>query len=324
MSGSVWYISFSKKKVEFKKYPFKKKGKRTRRKAEKKFLFSLITLASLFFFSGIVSAAEINDTLHINLQATYSNGSIQEGTFVFAFNITENSSASCLGPIAYNYSVQKTTDSRGIISIYLPQIGSGGGNLSSLDFDKQYYLCYYRDGTLKDVSQLGRVPYSFRATQVNLSEVNIDSNLTLGNFNVSASSGFFSFLGSLVNRITTLFVGNINATGNIQTAGNVSGQWFLGLINASNVSNAPWITTDSTTNTSYRTLTNLTFVGDSTFNGGWQNGGVSITGGNIFAQTMYVYNISSLSVSHLNINGSMIPYFDNQFDLGNATFRWRD
>jgi hypothetical protein len=63
------------------------------------------------------------------------------------------------------------TDSRGIVSIYLPTAGSGGGNLSELSFDQQYYLCYSRDGSLEDVSQLSRVPYSFRATQVNLSEI---------------------------------------------------------------------------------------------------------------------------------------------------------
>lgn len=137
--------------------------------------------------------AEINDTFHINLQTTYANGTIQSGTFTFAFNITENSDASCLGPIVYNHTKTNATDSRGIVSLYLPTVGSAGGNLSNLDYNKQYYLCYYRDGVLKDVSQLGRVPYSFRATEVNLSDVSIDSNLTLGSFNISASSGFLPF-----------------------------------------------------------------------------------------------------------------------------------
>ena len=128
------------------------------------FGFCILLVATMF---GNVAAEAINDTFHINLQTTYANGSIQSGTFAFAFNITENSNSTCLGPIVYNHSVSQATDARGIVSIYLPTVGSGGGNLSSLDFDKQYYLCYYRDGTLKAVSQLGRVPYSFRATQVN-------------------------------------------------------------------------------------------------------------------------------------------------------------
>ncbi len=221
MSGSVWYISVSKKKIEFKKYPKKKKNQR--KKSNKNLLINLIFLTSLTLFAlNLISAAEINDTLHINLQTTFSNGTIQSGTFAFAFNITENSNASCLGPVVYNHSTSQATDSRGIVSIYLPTIGSGGGNLSSLSFDKQYYLCYYRDGTLKDVSQLGRVPYSFRATQVNLSEVSIDSNLDLGDFNVSASSGFFTFLGSLANRITKIFATDADISNNLSIGGNLS------------------------------------------------------------------------------------------------------
>src|SRR3989344_4454098 len=196
MSGSVWYISVSKKKIEFKRYP--KKPRKTTKK--KNFMIGFLFLTALISLSGLISAAAINDTFHINLQTTYSNGSIQNGTFTFAFNITESSNASCLTPVVYNHSTSLTTDSRGIVSIYLPTSGSGGGNLSTLDFDKQYYLCYYRDGSLKDVSQLGRVPYSFRATQVNLSEVTVDANLTLGSFNISANYGFF---------------GDANATGTI-------------------------------------------------------------------------------------------------------------
>jgi hypothetical protein len=187
----------------------------------KKFIFSIIIL-SFIFFINFISAAEINDTFHINLQTTFSNGTIQSGTFNFAFNITESSSASCLGPLVYNYSISKATDSRGIVSLYLPTVGSGGGNLSNLGFDKQYYLCYYRDGSLKDVTQLSRVPYSFRATEVNLSEVTIDSNLSLGSYNISASSGFFSFLGSLASRISNIFATNADISNNLTVGGNLS------------------------------------------------------------------------------------------------------
>ena len=158
MSGSVWYISVSKKKIEFKKYPKRKKRQQVFNKKTNKIkalLINILFFLTIILFSSIISAAEINDTFHINVQTTFSNGSIQSGTFVFAFNITENSSSLCGSPVVYNYSETKATDSRGIASIYLPTIGSGGGNLSSLSFDKQYYLCYYRDGTLKDVSKSG-------------------------------------------------------------------------------------------------------------------------------------------------------------------------
>jgi len=269
MSGNVWYISVSKKKIEFKKYPSKQKNKKTVKKSNQKFtnsskklLINLILASSFIFFLNMVSAAGINDTFHINLQSTFSNGTIETGIFTFAFNITENSDSSCLGPIVYNHSVQKTTDTRGIVSLYLPTIGSGGGNLSALSFDKQYYLCYYRGGVLKDVSQLGRVPYAFRATQVNLSEISVDSNLTMPDYNISADYGFFNFLGSLINNITSLFVEDIDVSGNIDV------------------------------------------------NGGWMNDGLTISGGDIWAQTVYVYNITSLNVSkqNLTIIDDMIVY----------------
>jgi len=94
MSGSVWYISASEKKIEFKKYPAKKKKKKVKKSARKNFLFILMFLASSILFSSLISAAEINDTFHINLQTTYANGSIETGTFTFAFNITESSDSS--------------------------------------------------------------------------------------------------------------------------------------------------------------------------------------------------------------------------------------
>ncbi|MBU2616517.1 MAG: hypothetical protein KKB79_00880, partial [Nanoarchaeota archaeon] len=193
---------------------------------------------------GFVSAAPINDTISLNIQTTWANGSVIPGpvSYVFNFNITESSSSSCLNPV-YNDTQTVTTDVRGITSAYLPTVGSGGGNLSQLDFDKQYYMCYYRDGTLKDVFQLATVPYSFKTQRINLSEVVIDSNLTLGDYNVSASSGFFSFLGSLTNRITSLFVqdvessgyvnvsGDVVSGGDVSVTGNVTASWFRGIFN---------------------------------------------------------------------------------------------
>ena len=69
---------------------------------------------------------------------------------------------------------------------------------------------------------------------------------------------------------------------------------------------------------------NTSVVGDFDFNGGWESGGFSISGGDIYAQTGWFYNISSLEVTHLEVNGSLFPDVDNQFDVGYGTFRWRD
>jgi hypothetical protein len=69
---------------------------------------------------------------------------------------------------------------------------------------------------------------------------------------------------------------------------------------------------------------NTSVYGDFDFDGGWQSGGVSIKDGDIYAQTGYFYNISSLQVSNLEVNGSLIPDMNDSFDLGNDSFRWRD
>jgi len=71
---------------------------------------------------------------------------------------------------------------------------------------------------------------------------------------------------------------------------------------------------------------NTSISGDFDFNGGWLNNGVSISGGDIYVQTGYFYNMSSLQVNNLEINGSLLPYtgFDNAFDIGSSSLRWRD
>ncbi len=300
MSGSVWYLSFRKKKIEFKRYPGKKKSKKLKKnksgKTKSLMIFLMFSLGIIFFLN-LISAAPINDTLHLNLQTTFSNGTIETGTFTFGFNLTESSSASCLGPVVYNHSTSLATDNRGIVSITLPTSGSGGGNLSTLSFDKQYYLCYYRDGSLKDVTQIGRVPYSFRATQVNLSEISVDSNLTLGSFNVSGSSGFFSFLGSLANRVTSLFVQDINASGDINFTGLIYGNGSqLTGITADNSN-----TLDGFDSTFFMPL-NTSVYGDFDFNGGWTGGGASIVGGDGYFQTLFVFNLTSLNVTQQNLS----------------------
>jgi len=65
--------------------------------------------------------------------------------------------------------------------------------------------------------------------------------------------------------------------------------------------------------------------GTTDFYGGWLNNGVSVVGGNVFAQSLYVYNITSLGVNNLDVNGSIVPNinFNNTFDIGNDTARYR-
>ena len=71
---------------------------------------------------------------------------------------------------------------------------------------------------------------------------------------------------------------------------------------------------------------NKSVTGDFDFNGGWTDGGVSIVDGNVYAQSGYFYDINSLQVTNLAVNGSLVPEtgFDNQFDIGSSSVRWRD
>jgi len=84
--------------------------------------------------------------------------------------------------------------------------------------------------------------------------------------NASAETGFFSYLGSLVNRITKLWVVDINATGNIETSENVSAKYFIGngslLTNLPAVSLAPvYLGSDlNATSATYATIFNITLT----------------------------------------------------------------
>src|SRR3989338_7338597 len=69
-----------------------------------------------------------------------------------------------------------------------------------------------------------------------------------------------------------------------------------------------------------------TLTGTFNFNGGWQTSGLTISGGDIYAQTGFFYNITGLDVNTLNVNGTILPptRWNNTFDIGNATLRWND
>ena len=83
---------------------------------------------------------------------------------------------------------------------------------------------------------------------------------------------------------------------------------------------------DTMTNTLTVSSGGINITGDSNFGGNWQQGGTTISGGNIFTQVLYVVNITSLGVSNMNINGSMNPAsgFNDTFDLGSSSLQWND
>ncbi len=173
-----------------------------------KFLFILFFI----FYFGFISAVAITDDLHLNIQTTDTSGNIVTGTFDFVFNISDTSDCS---NIIYTNSTSLTTDSRGIISYYLPNV--------SLDYDQQYWLCYYRDTQLISNSKIARIPYAFRGRNITLSGVEVDANFNATDYNITnVNYGFFDYLGSLASRITKLFVININVSNNVDIGGNLT------------------------------------------------------------------------------------------------------
>jgi len=125
-----------------------------------------------------------------------------------------------------------------------------------------------------------------------------NANIVLGNYNFSiGTSDFF-----------------VDAAGGKVGVGTTSPQNNLNVVGDTNVTGNLYVESGGT------------LTGQYDFNGGWTNNGLSIIDGDIYAQTGYFYKINSLQVSTLKVNGSLIPEsgFDNQFDLGNSTNRWRD
>jgi hypothetical protein len=261
------------------------------------FLISLIFISAM----ALISAEAISEDLHLNIQTTTSAGAVTTGTFDFVFNISTSSDCN---NVVYSNITSLTTDSRGIVSHYLTNV--------SLNYSDQYYLCYYRNGVLINASKITRTPYTFRARNITLSGVEADSNFNMSGYNLSAQ--YFVGDGSQLTGVSTYNSTYANFAYNQTLPANA-------YTNEVNTSQSNWVT-----NTFAKLLGGNEINGTQNFNGGWNLGGLTIVNGNLFAQTIYVYNLSSLSVSTLNINGSLIPEigFDNIFDLGSSTLRWRD
>ncbi|HNZ52412.1 MAG TPA: hypothetical protein PKO02_03590, partial [Candidatus Pacearchaeota archaeon] len=200
---------------------------------------------------------------------------------------------------------------------------SGGGDIEAVTTDNIYLTGGGTTGTVNIV---------FNETKLNQT---IDSKIT--NYNVS----FFNLINVLIssignwsaekynyytrteiNQINTSVTNYINTT-NQSILDYVENNFMpIGVGNLT-VNNTAYL--DGYDSSFFMPLNNSVY-GEFNFNGGWTDDGVTISGGNVYAKAGYFYNISSLQVSNLNINGSLTPYngFDNQFDLGSENLRWRN
>lgn len=115
---------------------------------------ALLFLFGVFFIS-FAYASGIEDVWHVGIQTTYDNGTIQNGTFDMIFNISTSEDCS---NIVYNKDVEITTNPNGRVSHYL--------NVTdyNLTYDQQYWLCYYREGDLKNSSKVAPASYANYAT----------------------------------------------------------------------------------------------------------------------------------------------------------------
>jgi len=162
----------------------------------------------ILFMLSFVCADVIGNNIPIQIQTVDASGNIITGTFEFKIDISTSSSCT---PVLYSNTSTRTTDARGIVSYNLENV--------DLNFSEQYWFCYYRDGVLKDTVKAARVPYTFRAKNVTLSGVEVNTNFNLEGYNITASVGNF---GVQVPSYALNVLGNVNVTGN------VTASYFIG------------------------------------------------------------------------------------------------
>ncbi len=248
-------------------------------------LFVILIFAVNFAFS-----ASVENVLHLNIQVVNSSNDAITGTFSFVFNISTTSNCA---NIVYTNSSTLTTDSHGGISYYL-------GNVN-LNFSDQYWLCYYRDGTLINASKIAQVPYAFRAKNVTLSGVDVDTNFALGIYNITASIGSFG-VGLSVSGYRLNVLGNVNVTGNLTLGGNylcnVTNCFSLADLNATGTSGG---SSGNYFNQQLNTTSNVFFVSLNTANNFYVNG--SNVGIGTTSPTSPLEIAKSAGKNELNVSG---------------------
>lgn len=264
----------------------------------------LIFIFLILFFAGFSAADIIEDNIPIQIQTLDSNNEITTGTFTFKIDISDSSTCS---PVLYSDVRTLTTDSRGIVSYNLPDV--------DLNFDEQYWFCYYRDSVLKSTIKAARVPYTFRAKKVDLSGVDIDTNLAMGNYTVSAN--YFIGDGSYLTNLPLGSESDPYWTGNQTNYFNKTDIISFGYYNISNFNINDYALNSSLLNYylasnpfGFYNETNLP-VTSSVWNRSSTNVFLSNLGDNVGIGTS-----SPLAKLHINSTGGVLAIIGNNFATG--------
>ena len=214
--------------------------------------YKLLALTFLILFGlGVTSAHLMSDQGN---NVVLSNGTILTSGNLTILLYTENSGGS---PI-FNSTIQNAITNGSWNLMINPTLEYGISywkdyeiNGEDLDFDGneriefQSPLGYINNFSFVNLSLINSCPsgsairlvYSNGSVVCQSSSGNASTDLTnyalknqSENFNgnITASTGFFGFLGSLTNKITKLFVNEIDASGNINTTENVTANYFKG------------------------------------------------------------------------------------------------
>ncbi len=180
---------------------------------------------------GVVSAV----TIPIYVRPLLPDGSSTPNT-VYVYTLNWTTDQACNNVVYSNQNISVTTDASGVavFNVTIPD------NITAVPT----YVCEYRNGVFRDAHQLTGQIFS----QIYAQSLNISDKIYAGG-NVTGAGGFFQFLGSLLNRITSLFVTNIDASGNVSAA------YFFG--NGSQLTGIPGGSNPSFTNVNISNLLTL-------------------------------------------------------------------
>jgi hypothetical protein len=250
------------------------------------FLSMLFLLLSSFF----VSAVDDLITLQGNVQQSGVN--LASGNLtIYVYDTLSG------GNLIYNSTLDATGYFNNSIvdGKYDVLLGNNSANQLTLEYGEKYYIEMYVNDEIFSFNGSARQVFQSSVGKINGTHINP------GQINVTHIDGNLSFnpFDQDLNISSGVAFADLNVTSILRVGSTLLTADNAGTLNISGTTN---------------------------FNNGWQSGGVTVSGGNIFVQTLYAVNITSLGVSDLEINGTLLPdsLFNNTFDIGNASLVWRD